>query len=237
MLTKKEAQWLAQHYPDLSINEDYSEIRGTLLFKATYNKETNEFRIAGDSNDNQGGVFITDSYEIIMRCRSPQSMTATTSKLPALFIKEENLDFFVPARHFNNDQSACYCGPVEEEIYFKKGYQFKTFFIEFVIPFLYEQSYFDQNEEWPWGEYGHGWIGVLESYYRLGKPDHIPRMLEKLKEYEPRNLISNFLESKSNLKGHSLCICGSNQVVRKCHKEAWLGLNKLRSEMKKPISK
>jgi len=67
--------------------------------------------------------------------------------------------------HFNaNNGTACVCVKQEEKRKFPPGAPLLTFIDDLAVPYLYGLSYYDQNGRWPWREYSHGCLGLLEFY-------------------------------------------------------------------------
>lgn len=234
MLTEEDVEWLKSFYPQLVVNTDRTEVQGELFFAGAYNKENNQFLVLRKDTENTiGGFVLEGSYKLKITQREANSPVG--SKLPALIFESGQVDL-VRDRHFNGaDTSACVCGPIEEEKYLTRGYKFRTFFDEFVVPFLYEQKYYDlNNKTWPWGEYGHGSIGIFASYFQFGDPMYIPSILERLKkDIHWNGTVKLLLSKKGYVKGHTICWCGKNKPLRNCHVETWEGINKLRQDLKK----
>lgn len=233
MLTEDDVNWLDLFYPQLTVNTDRTEIQGELFFAGAFNEESNQFLVLRNDEENTiGGFVLEGSYKLKIKQREVNN--PISSKLPAIIFENGQVDL-VAERHFNRaDTSACVCGPVEEEKYLTQGFKFKTYFEQFVIPFLYAQKYYDlNNKTWPWGEYGHGSIGILASYFLVGDPINIPIILEKLSEDGHwKGTVKSLILQKSHVKGHIVCWCGKNKILRNCHVETWEGINKLKKDMK-----
>ncbi|HZE59012.1 MAG TPA: SEC-C metal-binding domain-containing protein [Burkholderiales bacterium] len=93
-----------------------------------------------------------------------------------------------------------------------------------VVPYLYGLSYFDKFTAWPWGEYSHGGLGLLEFYcdapeQSAARYAEIIGTLQSYKDIWP--WIRKQLR-KPNAK--TQCICGSGAPFGKCHAAAWRGL-------------
>lgn len=64
--------------------------------------------------------------------------------------------------------------------------------------------------DWPFGEYDHGYPGLLQAYSEMlgldeADPERIGAYLRVLK--------------KERIKGHWLCPCGSGGILRRCHSD------------------
>jgi len=233
MLTDSDLDWLKRYCPNLKPSSDRMEIKGVLNFIGAYNRDLDKFQILSSENENiQGGIVLQGSYKVMIKERKKDDPTGL--KLPGLFLEEGQIEFSSD-RHFNVDKSACFCGPIEEEHYLEEGFHLQTFLQQLIIPFLYEQLYYDSHDkEWPWGEYGHGITGVLESYFKTGDLRFIESTLTKLKrDGKQWPFVRRLLLHKNYVKGHINCFCGSGDFIRRCHPEALQGINKLRNDILK----
>ncbi len=135
--------------------------------------------------------------------------------------------------HCNPSQqnTACLCIRQEEKEKFPLNSNLIVFIENLVVPYLYGLSYFEKFGKWPWGEYSHGGLGVLE--YHAEDPTELTE--QNIKE------ITKLLRADENWKEYSkqlrklssekFCICGSRKPFRKCHKKAWQGINRLHSDI------
>jgi len=227
MLTNQDKEWLAQKYPGLK--EDHGVVSGTLEFTAAYNDKTNEFLIIeGGTSNTIGGTILNGRFEIIIKERIDKSF----SELPALCVK--NIDT-IPDRHINqSDKTACLCNPLEEEEFLKPGFKFVDFFQRLVIPFLYGQEFFSLKNAWPWDEYAHGIVGILESYAKFYNSKKAGECIAKLKHDKTVwPYIKNALQRKSYIKGHTPCFCKEKDHIKRCHPIAWKGINLLKKDIEK----
>jgi hypothetical protein len=218
------------NYPGLLVSGDRTDITGQITITAAYDSEFNKFLNLTDGKVNTiGGLVLSGSFEISIR----KKIDTPQRSLPAMLILNKGFEI-IEDRHFNKvDSSACLCGPIEEATFIEKGYSFQSFFEEFIVPFLYGQLYFDQYKAWPWEEYGHGTIGTLESYRNANDETKTDRCLVFLKrDTRNWNYLKKLLLQKKNIGGHTLCICGSNQIIRKCHHLAWQGIILLKNNIK-----
>ena len=127
----------------------------------------------------------------------------------------------------------CLCAPLEESECLPNGFCLDRYISELLVPFLYEQSFFEQHGVWPWGTRSHGFLGILESYADLTssnrsvKPFEARRTLQSV--MNPANdrgarWIKKALEADGPPHGHTLCPCGSGKRFRECHPQAFQGL-------------
>lgn len=229
MLTEHDKKWFFENYPDLSYSEDEG-ISGTVTFKAAYNKDINRFLILSNNIENTvGGLELGGTFTISIK----ETIDKNLSELPSLYIEGVNP---IANRHINetpDNHRACLCSPFIEDQYLIPTFNFKRYFEELVIPFLYGQLFYDQESHWPWQDLSHGSIGLLESYFKINDSNKAKECLEKL----PRDIknwrnIKILLNQKASIGGHTLCFCQNGSKIRNCHIDAWKGIEKLRQDIK-----
>lgn len=228
MLNNEDIKWLALNYPDLQVIGGV--LSGTIRFSATYNDQSNSFLILNQTVDNTlGGIPLSGVFRIKIQERVDKSL----SSLPALFV--EGVDP-IPDRHFGKqDHSACLCSPFEEDDFLQPQFDFRKYFEQLVIPFLYGQQFYSYHKRWPWFDYAHGATGLLQSYGRIAQVSsgQLTGYLKKLahdRDAWPK--IKSALMQKSEVKGHSYCFCIKGDKIRRCHPDALPGIQKLRQDIK-----
>lgn len=136
--------------------------------------------------------------------------------------------------HYNaSSNTACVCVKQEETARFPPGSKLPTFIEDLVIPYLYGLSFFDQTGRWPWTEFSHGGLGLLEFYAQ----DSISPTREDLLE------IGKMIRTGPNWRQYSKqlkkpnserkCLCGSGRPISDCHSDVWQGINKLHAHLKR----
>lgn len=227
LISDKDKDWLPRQYTGLKYAQN--EIFGTIEFTANYNSDTGQFRVIGSSApDMVGGLTLSGKYKVKIKER----INNPFSRLPAIYADEVEP---VQARHFNqSDKSACLCSPFEEEEFLVPEFLFQPFFTKLVIPFLYGQSFYSAKGYWPWPEYSHGIVGLLESYSRVNDSSKAKDFLEKSlkQDKETWERVRSAIKQKSEIKGHTPCFCSKKDHIRRCHPDAWKGIIKLRKDIK-----
>jgi hypothetical protein len=134
--------------------------------------------------------------------------------------------------HRNPDTGiACVCVKQEEAIRFPPGSTLNTFVEELAIPYLYGLASFDRNGRWPWEEYSHGALGLLEYIGRNGiasSPEAIRELVTPILQ-EPN--AKEFARQLHRLAENRHCPCGERRPFRRCHTLAWRGLVQMRRAM------
>jgi len=110
-----------------------------------------------------------------------------------------------PDFHVNADGVACVLLPDDRWRCFPEGAPFVQFLDGPVHDFFLGQSLVAMGENWPFGQWSHGAMGVLEYY-------------QWLLETDDRATIARYLYvlAKLHLKGHWACPCGSGRKIRYC---------------------
>lgn len=225
LISDEEKSWLTKKYPNLKIHPD--EISGIVEFTGNYNQEKDLFWVIDNNMSADSGLILSGKFKIKIREREKNDYSL--SRLPAVYV--EGVDS-VPSRHMNKDGSACLCIPLEEEEFLLPQFSWRRFFNYLVIPFLYGQLFYDKKGCWPWTEYSHGIIGLLESYLKTDYSSKIPDFLNKLSRQYGWERAKLALLQKSDIGGHTLCFCPKMDKIRRCHPIAWKSILKLRRDIK-----
>ena len=222
-LDNKDIEFIKKRYPLLKIvSKNPMKIEGALEFHAIYNDYE-----------------IKDSYDIKIESiqdRIFPRVIETGNKLKDVAIANSKK---LEDMHVNiNDMfSACLCPPIQEKIFEKQNISVTNFIEKYIVPFFYSQSYYKKTQQWAWGEYGHGIIGVLESYldYSSNK-ETVLLFLQTLEEYcKKYGLNYNFyLEQlrQKKIKGRNTCpVCSSSNCWEKCCIRTLESMRKLKEDM------
>ncbi len=230
LLTNAELDWLRAAYPKLAPNDDNTEIRGEIAFRAAYDAASGQFSIARLLAQEPPGLLLSGTYDVLIK--DVVTMKNGRWLFPRLYIQDDAFPFCA-ARHFNLGKSACLCGPSEEAALLKQGYFFQQYLEELCIPFLYGQCYYDTHAQWPWPFYDHDTLGVLESYLASGNLESLQFTLWwSLSGRATWPRMRAILTSRKRPKGHMPCFCDNHGPIRNCHAEAWEGLKKLYADVR-----
>jgi hypothetical protein len=134
--------------------------------------------------------------------------------------------------HYNvGSNTACVCVKQDETARFPPGSKLPTFIEGLVVPYLYGLSFFDETGRWPWTEFSHGGLGLLEFY---AQDSTTPTREDLVK-------VGKMIRADPNWRGYSKqlrrpssgrkCLCGSGRPISECHYEVWQGINKLHAHM------
>ncbi len=222
-LNNKDIEFIRIKYPLLKITpKSPIKIAGTLKFHAIYNDYE-----------------IRDSYDITIESiqgRIFPRVVETGNKLKEFAIANGKK---LEDMHINiNDMfSACLCAPIQEKIYEKQNIGVTNFIEKYVVPFFYSQSYYKETQKWAWGEYGHGIVGVLESYLDYSRSEEtIVLFLQTLEDYCKKygSNYNFYLEQlrQKKIKGRNTCpACSSGNRWQKCCIKTLESMRKLKEDI------
>jgi hypothetical protein len=135
--------------------------------------------------------------------------------------------------HRNGDGTACLCVKQMERRQVPFGSDLTVFVENLVIPYLYGLSYYDTNGRWPWAEYSHGALGLLE-YYADSEVDDTRAGIEEVARLIRRE--NNWKDCYKQIRkpnADRLCLCGSKQRFKPCHPRVWQGTVRLHAEVER----
>ena len=110
---------------------------------------------------------------------------------------------------------------------FPSGARLLTFVEDLAIPYLYGLSYVDEFGKWPWGEYSHGGLGILEYYADNPAQDAKQEFEGVLTSLRADGGWPGYHKQLRKPSSKRLCICGSGKAFGRCHRQAWHGLRSL----------
>lgn len=129
--------------------------------------------------------------------------------------------------HVYPNHTVCFAAPQQIDADWASGMTPTKFIWQYVLPFLYEQAFFDRHGRWPWGELAHGSIGLIEWLGRKRNPTNgdILRTILLLKSSgeNAKRLI------QIRARRHHQCPCGSGKQLRYCHPDLKPGIDIVRS--------
>lgn len=188
-----------------------------------------------DLNASYEADIISDSFEVRIAAptdypTSLASLTETGGRTHAIARKYGIRD--LRKLHRNESGTACLCVKQMERRKVPRGSDLSVFVEALVVPYLYGLSHFDRTGSWPWGEYSHGGLGLLE-FYAAGDQhstrDEI-RELATLIRKEPN--WKDFYRQITRPSAERMCLCGSGKPFHKCHNRAWNGVVRLNAQLR-----
>lgn len=135
--------------------------------------------------------------------------------------------------HFNpHNGTLCLCVKQEEKAKFPPSATFIDFVEDLVIPYFYGLVYFEENGKWPWKEYSHGTLGLLEYHAENSTGANVDE-IRKVAVFIQADIINRkrIRQHLQNWEDEWLCLCGSKNLFSDCHQLAWRGLKKLKKDI------
>lgn len=239
-IKENEKKWLRANYPTLKINKDrsgYTKVTGLLKFDMVLYPDDGSYVIKPNPKHLTQGQRIQDEYQIEIIFKNSEH-----SDLPQVYEKGGRIASVAANQrrkledlHINQGLNgvACLCANIEEANWLPNGFNLQDFFNNLVIPFFYGQHYFEKNGVWPWKEFSHGLVGLLESYLKQENitKEKIEEFLSRLRKRQDWQSFQICLSSQKKIKGHHICLCGRPEKFRNCHNDALHGLWKLKEDI------
>lgn len=118
-------------------------------------------------------------------------------------------------RHMFPSGRACLFVTEERWKHFPVGSSLKQFLDGPVHGYFLAQIVWEKNGTWPFDQRSHGLDGIYEFY-------------EEMTGFRNRTIIHNYVDylSRSEVKGHWRCPCGSGEKLRHCHWDQLVDLRK-----------
>lgn len=199
LLTSKDKEYIINNYPLWKITSD-NIIEWILRINASYDEKSKKLLLNEKSNN-----FIDKSYKI--------KIELDNNKFPEVYEIWLDLQRWLDY-HIYPNWKLCLTYTLFEDKY--KNKDFEYLLKHFIIPFLYNQSYFIDNWKWILWEYWHWFEWTFEFVLEnnIWKDDY-KLILKSIKQYiknnlklflysniEQKNLIKLLnLESKKSIKG------------------------------------
>ena len=127
-----------------------------------------------------------------------------SEELPYVLDAGNHIDSNYPHRYLSG--KLCLETDANIKIRFIDGFFLEAWMIEYVEPYYFSYEFFQRYGEFPFGERGHDWEGIIQTYSDyFNEPD----VFKTIK-------LMAFI-SGQKYRGHVLCPCGSGQKLRACH--------------------
>jgi hypothetical protein len=120
--------------------------------------------------------------------------------------------------HIYRDGSCCIDVLPSEIIKCAGGINSTSFIEEELIPYLFNQTYRKVEGYYTGGEYSHGLMGIYEFFSSI---------LRTESDIGKTLALMHYIATEPRLNRSNKCFCGSNELFRKCHMQAYDELSKL----------
>lgn len=119
--------------------------------------------------------------------------------------------------HIYRDESCCIDVEPSEIIKCRNGITLRGFIDRELLPYLFNQTHRIVEGYYVNSGYSHGWVGVYEFYSKTLGTGDVRKTLA----------LMGYIANNSRLNRSNKCFCGSNNLFRNCHMEAFDDLKKL----------
>lgn len=225
------ASALAAAYPGLKwVKEsDAWFLRGKISFIAAYNSKASELQIYEEIGVTSNANVIRDQYLIELQMSPEFRAVPVVREIGGRVQQIVNKHKIADKRRLHVNQgekdSLClYPKPLELERY-SNSVDLVEFLRQYVVPFLFGLSFFDQHGNWPWGEYAHGDLGLFE-YYAERQEERDVAIAQHC--YNALSKQGKQIVDEADYLRQRQCLCDSTMLFRKCHAKALKGLQDLK---------
>ena len=136
--------------------------------------------------------------------------------------------------HKNRDGTACVCVKQIEKLKFPPGSSLFHFVEELAVPYLYGLARNEKDGRWPWQDYSHGFLGLLE-FYAEGQPttamEDFAEIVAIFRKEPGWRFIRKQLRKTPSAK--RACLCGSGKPIGRCHRQVRKGIKFLHREIER----
>lgn len=118
---------------------------------------------------------------------------------------------------------------------FRDGFSMSVYIDEFVVPYLFAQTYYATHQTWPWGELRHEYKGLLQWLGRQNDYDDqdVASTYRALMTQEDVEDIKKLLQKRC--RGHKACPCGSDRKARDCCPDIKAAISRIRISLNRGL--
>ena len=127
-----------------------------------------------------------------------------SDELPYVFDDGNHIDSNYPHRYVNG--KLCLETDTAIRLRFIDGFSLDAWMSEYVETYFFSYEFYQRFGEYPFGERGHGFAGILQTYSDLFHETDSVKIIRLMRSI-----------STQHYRGHSSCPCGSGKKLRACH--------------------
>lgn len=235
MWSTKDLEWLKVNYPGLHPTAP-DTLEGRVPFRMLHYDNRNYIRpnrsqlAIGLEN---GGVYLSDTYRVRIVWRKHGSYPTAYEIGGKLETVAEQYGKSMLDMHTysSQDNALCIANPMDLLIAFVARFDLRQYIEGFLIPYLFEQTYYAQNKQWLWGELSHGhwghleWLGRRQDYTDIDIHGTAMQVTAAVGLKRAEQLFS------ARCRAHHPCPCGSNKQNRYCHPDIKDAISRIRGEL------
>ncbi len=234
-VTEEDLLYLKQSQPDLKFIPP-NKIVGRVNFAMDFNpKQFKGYRIYNQSDIEESDTLIKDSYNIEIDTsveNYPLSCKCTDSRLEDHLKDIQEFDYLniknIHDLHINPDHTFCLGFALDFVGIDFKSLSLNQYLEDFIIPFLYYQSFLFRNKNEAWKGYGHGTPMALGEFMHQKRRDKelINNLVSSLPDSVKEQVMKFHVHYSNN------CPCGSGKQWRNCHFKTAMGLKLIQKYMR-----
>lgn len=127
-----------------------------------------------------------------------------SDELPYVFDDGNYIDHNYPHRYANG--RLCLETDTAIRLRFIDGFSLDLWMSEYVETYFFSYEFYRRYGEYPFGERGHGFIGILQTYSDIFYEAESVKIIRLMRSI-----------STQHYRGHAPCPCGSGKKLRACH--------------------
>jgi len=233
MWTSSDLEWLKENYPGIKEKSD-KKLEGSLSFRML--SLDNQFIVNPTLDQIQKTtasdyLYLCDTYRVRIEWENEESYYPISYEVGGkLEATAKRLNKRPIDMHQYSDSGAlCLVAPMDLDSTFLKGFQLNIYVENFLIPYLFAQSYYAKKQVWLWGDLKHGvwglleWLGRKRSYTNSDVLLTYISLMRYTKEIELKKILG------IRCRNHKPCPCGSGEKTQKCHPDIQPAISRLRS--------
>lgn len=234
-ITDDDLLYLKQLQPELKFIPP-NKITGMINFAMDFNpKEFKGYKIYNQIDEEESATLIKDSYNIEIDISSENYLPdcrCTDNRLETHLKELQEFKYLnirnIHDLHINPDNTFCLGFTLDFIGIDFKNLALRQYLEDFIIPFLYYQSFLIRNKREAWKGYGHGTAMALGEF--LHKQRVNKELLNNLIHKLPDTVKEEIRKIPVNYSNK--CPCGSGKQWRNCHYKTALGLKLIQKYMK-----
>lgn len=232
MWRAEDVAWLREYCPGLKrVTDDAFE--GELSFRMVHKDGNNVINPTAQDFATLANptFYISDTYKIKVEWRNGEMLPSVYDLSGRIVATAGALEKSLIDMHLMPDGSFCLGSWQDIVKSFSAGFSSRIFITEYLVPFLYAQTFYARQKIWPWGELSHGqwglleWLGRLKDYQLSDIKLTTHSMVKLIGLYRTDRLLA------VRCRGHKSCPCGSGRKNWHCHPDAKNGIAILRGSL------
>lgn len=143
-----------------------------------------------------------DFYEVVIHC------SGFPETFPTVYEVGERIPKKMDRHKYRGSDICCFTTKAKEQILLKtKIKTLELFFTNILIPFFENNSFYEINKAYKYGEYSHAELGIIEGYQDILDVKNIYLIIQIIKDRL----------SQPKIRFRDDCYCRSGKTLKKCN--------------------